>query len=381
MMARRGRKSARLSSGVRPHSMSLPPEIFQQIADAICRPIGSFAFEYESPDAFLDNKKGGIILEIPSGGHYFRLDRTEERLLRFFHSSPGTGTRVATIDLNELPPFNRAFLAFTWSPEETNFHCGPRGLDVGLLHATGSPSPISFRLGDDGSVFQIGDAGVQVMGVRVRRNGSLILAPTAIETWNSTIKAIDLLWTGQSDQGFLFEVLQTNSSLAMLVTGLESYASTRLLEIEKEGIPPEAKKLFDAFSSRLVRQSGQYEELQEKAAKTGQSILCSVLDNVKINFQDFDNLKRAFNATYGIKIGDIGIDSNSIAELRRFIGYRHRIVHVSPLLGMLNESDVPPADPVFANRELSTRAIKIFSLVVDTLHKATTALRPPDTAV
>lgn len=363
------------------HSMSLPPVIFRQIVDAICRSIGTIEFVYSSSDAFLDNQKAGIIFEIPSGGHYFRLDRTKERVLRFFHSSPGTGTRVAAIDLNGLPSFDKAFLAFTWSPEETNFHCGPHGVDVGLLHATGSPSPVSFRIGNDGSVFQLGDTGVQVMGTRVRRGGSLVLAPTAIEIWNITIQAIDLLWTGRSDQGFLFEMLQTNSSLAMLVAGLESYASSRFIEIEKEGITPQANALFDAFSSKLVRQSGQLEDLKAKAAQTNQSFLAAVLDNVKINFQDFDSLKRAFNATYGIKIGNIGIDSNSISELRRFIGYRHRIVHVSPLLGILNESDVPPAEPVFANRALSTQATKVFCLVVDKLHKATVALRSSDAAV
>ena len=44
-----------------------------------------------------------------------------ERVLRFFHSSPGTGTRVASIPLGTLPDFEKAFLAFSWSSEEVIF--------------------------------------------------------------------------------------------------------------------------------------------------------------------------------------------------------------------------------------------------------------------
>lgn len=358
--------------------MPISPDVLRQIADKICRPVGTVAFEYSSPDAFLDNGHSGVLLEIPSGGHYFRLDRTADRMLRFYHSSPGTGTRVATIDLSSMPAFERAFLAFVWSPEETRFHCGPRGIDTQLLQAIGTASPVSFRIGRDGSIFQFGDVGVQVSGVRVRRGGALVLSPTAIEVWQNTVQAVELLWTGQSDKGFMFEVLQATSSLSMLVTGLESYGKTRLQEIEEEGITADASALFGAFSSRAVRESGRFAEIEECAAKSGKSLLEITMDSLPINFQDFDNLKRAFRAAYGVKIGEIGLTSEAIVEVRNFIKYRHRLVHVSPLLAMLNDDKVPPDEPVFANRALADRAVIAFQSVVDCLHKASTSLARGD---
>ena len=359
-------------------TMPIPPDLFRQIVEAICRPVGTVTFEYSSPEAFLDNGKSGIILEIPSGGHYFRLDRTEERVLRFYHSSPGTGTRVATIDLAGLPAFEKAFLAFVWSPDEIRFHCGPRGIEVPLLEALGVPSPVSFRLGQDGSVFQIGGEGIQVSGVRVRHEGALVLSPTAIEVWRSTVEAVELLWTGKSDKGFMFEVLQATSSLAMLVTGLENYAKTRLQEIEKEGIAPDSSRLFNAFTSRAIRKSARFQEIEASAVQAGQGIFCAILDSLAINFQDFDNLKRAFRTSYGIRIGEIGTSSTMIVELRQLIKYRHRVVHVSPLLAMLNDDQVPPAEPVFANRALANRAVEVFQDIINHLHKASTSLMRKD---
>src|SRR3989304_7243449 len=117
--------------------MDITSELTRQIGEAICRPVGSVTFEYSSDEAFRANSRAGVLIEIPSGRHFFRLDRTADRVLRFFHSSPGTGTRVASIPLGTLPNFDRAFLAFTWSPEGVHFYCGPKGIQSELLSAKG----------------------------------------------------------------------------------------------------------------------------------------------------------------------------------------------------------------------------------------------------
>lgn len=357
--------------------MPLPTDLVRQIGEAICMPVGTVTFDYSSPEAFKKNSLSGILFEIPSDGHFFRVDRTSDRVLRFFHSSPGTGTRVASIPLGSLPDFEKAFLAFSWSPEEVMFHCGPRGIKSTLLTARAVSSSISFRLGPDGQVFQIGDDGVQVMGVRVRQNGQPVLAPTAIEAWQNTIKAIELLRTGKSEEGFIFEVVQTSAILSMLVTGLESYAKTRLLEVESEGINADWRALFYAFASKAERESSRLAEIEEKSTAANKTILTGVVNALKINFQNYEDLKRAYRATFGIKLGEVGIDSQTLSKLQDFIRYRHRVVHVSPLLGVLNQDKVPPAEPVFANRQLSEDAEVCFQSVIEALHRATLSLRPP----
>jgi len=182
---------------------NLPPHLFKQIQEAIGRPEGTFTFHYQSPDLFNKHKSGGVILEIPSGQHLFRLDRDNNLHINFFHSSPGTGTRVATIDLNELPSADSVFMAFSWTPEEIKLHIGPDVPGAELISTVGIPSKKQFRVGNDGSVFQIGDQGVEVMGINVYQEGKPLLQPTAKDAWNETIKAIDILVTGQSSEGYL----------------------------------------------------------------------------------------------------------------------------------------------------------------------------------
>lgn len=356
--------------------MSVPPNLLAQIAEAICRPEGSFSFKYSSSDGFRVGAPGGVIVEIPAGGHYFKLERTQDRRLNFYHSSPATGTRLASIDLTDVPTFQRAFLAFGWTPEEVRLQCGPLDLSIGMLTAVGTSSPVSIRVATDGSIFNLGSDEVQVMGVRVQRGQDVLLAPTARDVWDSTLQAVKVLWTGSSDQGFLFEVLQSTTTLSMLVTGLESYGKARLLEIESEGIRADPVALFGAFCSKAERESARFTELQAQAAEASASLLAVVLDSIRINFQNFDDLKRAFRTAYGVKIGETELDSHEIDAVRRFIRYRHRVVHVSPLMAFLNQDRAPPEEPVFANRALADQAVEAFSRLVHALHKATTALRP-----
>lgn len=283
---------------------------------------------------------------------------------------------MASLDLAGFPPFEQAFLAFVWSPTEVRFHCAPRGLDVGMLTATGTESPVAFRVASDGSVVQLGDQGVRVMGVRVQQGGQTLIAPTAIEVWQSTLQAVEVLWTGKSDQGFIFETLQATTTLSMLVTGLENYGKTRLLEVETEGITPDAEAVFTTFASKAERESSRLAELRAEAASRGKTALVVVVENARINFQNYEDLKFAFRAAYGIKLANLGVASEALAEFKRLIGYRHRVVHVSPLLALLNQDRVPPEEPVFANRELANRAVEVFHTVVHALHTATLGLCP-----
>jgi hypothetical protein len=91
---------------------------------------------------------------------------------------------------------------------------------------------------------------------------------------------------------------------------------------------------------------------------------------------NYDNLKRAFSGAYGLSLSNIGLTSTRVARLKTFIKYRHVIVHVSPMIGMLNGSNVPPDPPEFANDTLATEAISCFDEFVDALHRASLSLRP-----
>lgn len=344
---------------------NIPLEIFEQIREAIKIPTGSFVFEYYSKDLMDQAHSGGIIFEIASGAHVFRLERNTDFLLNFHHSSTGTGTRIATIDLKSVPQCEQAFISFTWSPDEINLYFGPRIKEGKLFTAKGEPCKFELRVGEDGSIYQIGDVSVDVMNVSIFQGGKQILSPTAINSWSDTKKALEILETGESKEGYVFESIVSNITISMLVTGFEAYTKKRAIELEKEGIKPDTTAFFANSEEEKL-------ELYNKEAKEENLTLLQYLAKKRIiNFQSYEQCKRAFNKIYGIKFGDIGCDSNTLNKLQEFINFRHRIIHVSALTGILNQSKVPPEEPVFSNKVLSEEAIGIFDLFINKLHEAT----------
>ena len=83
----------------------------------------------------------------------------------------------------------------------------------------------------------------------------------------------------------------------------------------------------------------------------------------------------AYNKGYKIRFSELGLSTDLLEDIKRFINYRHKIIHVSPSIGMLNQEEVPPAKPVFPNKETVQKAEKCFVEFIDKLHKATLKLR------
>ena len=357
---------------------NIPSDLYRQIQEVICRPEGTVTFKYTCKELFDPDIGKGILIDIPSGEHLFRIERDENLMLHFFHSAPGTGTRVASIDLKKVQPSETVFLAFTWSPEEINFHFGPQTRGAKLISAKGSLSKKQLRIGKDGSIYEIGGPGIEVMGTYVYKGGKTVLQPTAIDAWKETIKATEILGTGKSDQGYIFETTVTNLTLAILVTGFEAFTKKRFLEIEQEGIRPDIDAVVNSFFSRQERDAGIAEILKSEANDGKKTVLQLIVERNSINFQNYQKCKLAYNKAYEIKFGDLGIKSSTLEKIKKFILYRHRIIHVSALLGMLNQPEVPPDEPVFPKKELRVDAIREFNDFIGKLHDATLKLRRKD---
>ena len=71
---------------------NIPPDIYKQIQEAICRPEGTVSFKYTCKELYDPAVGRSILVEIPSREHLFRIERDEDLMLHFLHSSPGTGT-------------------------------------------------------------------------------------------------------------------------------------------------------------------------------------------------------------------------------------------------------------------------------------------------
>lgn len=358
--------------------MNVPDEIREQIREKIRRPRGTLTFNYTSRDLFNPEIAGGRLFEITSGSHLFRIERDDKMTLSFYHSSPGTGTRVASIDLNEVKPAKTLFMAFTWGPSGITLNIGPR-IEGGELHRVeGEPSEKQYRVGLDGSVYELGNKGVHVMGARIYRGGKAVITPTALEAWKEVLHGVEVLNEIDTDENYLREVVISNSILMMLVTGLENYGKKRFVELEREGIRPNHDGLIGSiFSNRQIK-NNLPDFLREEAAEQGITFIDYLVSDRRINFQNYNQTKRVYKATYDIRFGDIEVSSQDLERLQILITYRHKIVHISPLITMLNQEELASKEPEFSNKELATDSIHLFKEFIDGFHKLTLTLDRED---
>jgi hypothetical protein len=357
----------------------VPAEEAKKIAQAMQRPEGTVTYWGNYPELLKTTAKAGVLLRVVVGQLVFLLERDDSMILRFLQSSPSVGTREATIDLKLFEQggaSDRFFFALTWSPTETRVNIGPKE-KAKLLEGVGKPAVFSLQVAENGDVVRIGDAGVSVAGVRMYSDGKLNVSPTAIKLWQDTRLAAETLLTGESEVGYLFETVTANAVFSTLVTGFEGYCQQRFIELEAEGIPADFEALVQKFLSQEEKDKfdrGEQLALEVDALARDKSRHRVLAD--RINFQSYEDSKRAFSRGYGIRFGELAsISSQDLEDLQKIIRYRHRIIHVSPLLGLLNQPEVPREQPFFANKSTAEPAIKTFDAFIAALHATTLELR------
>ncbi len=317
---------------------------------------------------------------IPIGSHVVHFVCTNRSSLQFYHSSPGTGTRVAEIDLENVFLGDEVAVFLGWSPEEVRLDFSVVERE-GTISALGVKSRTQHRVGKDGNVYAID--GVDANGEpletshhRVYKYDQLIIEPSAIEFWADSTIAAKLLLDRELEKGSLHEVAVTNSILSIMVTGFESYTKRRFLELEGEGIRADMKALTDRFFSTRERKKGLVRDFYEEAKEEGKSALVHLIDKDRINFQSYDDCKRAYGKAYNLSFGnDIGLDSKVFTPLKEYIRYRHQVIHVSPLIPILESPD-KSKELVRPTKELALEAANCFNTFIEHLHQATLKLRP-----
>ena len=169
---------------------------------------------------------------------------------------------------------------------------------------------------------------------------------------------------------FLFESTCAQAGVVLLVSTLEAYFKKRFKELEKEGWNPNLEKLYRKLFKRKHLEN-RIKEIEEKAKTQGKTII-EVLTERTINFQNLDELSRAYKSCYGIKLSNIFKEKpHLIKETRKIINYRHKIIHSGRDTTILNLEKLPAEPPEFANSQLLNKAIKIITEFVHSFHAAT----------
>lgn len=334
------------------------------------RPEGTLIFTFESED-LLDHLKHVEILRVISGKQFFLIEKDSSFNLIFYHSSPGTDTRKAEVNILELSKTTALKISITWSTTEIALYVGNARVKEPPIYTKGKPSQRKFRVTDDGNVFELNGAS----SVSVYVEGKPVLQTTAIESWHETIDSIKIFESFDIGNDFNKENIITNLTISMLTTGFETYCKRRFIEICDEGIQADEDGLIQMSYSESEIKNGIKSNLEAEAGKNGFHLTSYLVSIGRINFQNYNHSKKAYRKAYGLQFSNLGLNSEVIRRIKQYLAYRHKIIHISPKISLLNPEQVPPEEPVFAKKELALKAIDDFSNFVESLHTKSLKLR------
>ncbi len=351
---------------------------FHDVIKSMQRPQGSFSSTLtieKTAEVFNKKISAVVVLKETAGQQLFLLERNEEMIFTFYHFSPGTGTREASLNINKISLCPELMIVISWTPSEILLLVTPSDKKGGGITTAGKRSDKNLRVGTDGKIYHLGDKRKRKM-LHVTVKGELVIQPTAIEVWEETLLALDALTTGESTEGELYESAISNMSIVMLVTGFESYAKKRFLEIEAEGIIPNEKKVIKRFYTSWQKTEDYIQKKYIEANKKSISLVHLMVLDRNINFQEFDKCKQVFNLAYNIQFYHLGLKDSLLEELKIFFNYRHKIIHVHPAAGILNPEKAGIEKPIYSNKELIKKAKSIFDEFIQKLHQKTLELVP-----
>lgn len=309
------------------------------------------------PSKLLLNARQQVLLNITDYPHHAQLTINKCSQLVYKHTIPSTMTRIVKIELKDIPfDWKETFISLTWRKEDLRITLQPQGkVEPFYINSDNERSSQQVKVTSDGHVFNIGEGS---SGFYMHQEGTYKSKPFALEHWEETEKYIRILLTGKSESGYMFESALCNLLLVSLVTGLETYLKTRFIELYQEGLELNTQLLVKNFSKKEEREDDAQKLISDDA----------LIEYVKkINFQNYKHIKQAFNS-FGIPLHQ-SINNNLISKVKTLVGYRHKIIHFSISLSMLNIDDYG-AEPVFPSKEFIENSIKDFNDFITQLHSA-----------
>jgi hypothetical protein len=213
---------------------------------------------------------------------------------------------------------------------------------------------------------------LEVFGFTIIQEGKKIVIPPAMDHWKSSRTVKEILWMGNVENYGMFNMVQGNLAIIILVTGFENYCKMRFFELEKNGIIPDVDAILRLYFSKKDIDDNIKSIIEQRAQKNQISLIQQLSTERRLNFQNYTECSKAFFQGYGIKFDELGgITSQDIHEIKKMINYRHRLIHVNPLITMLNELNIPPETPIFISKDLADKTENLFDKFITSLHTKT----------
>ncbi len=200
----------------------------------------------------------------------------------------------------------------------------------------------------------------------------------ALSAWEAAAAAARLLldhMRGHVDERSLLRIILANQTLAVVVSGYEAYCERRFGELILAGCAID----YDRMDRKLVPQAKQGDDAGIEWRDTARTpaFARQIIRRYRINFQDYENGKRAYTAAFGIRFGDLGLPPGDLEAVQVYLRCRHRIIHVSPML----ETLIAPADNageiVIAGVATAKAALATFDRFIRALHQRTLDMEKP----
>lgn len=322
---------------------------------------GTVSF-YISHEQLFDGDSTFNIISQRAGEQVFLLRVTEEKELHFYHYTPSFSTRRATLDLKKLSLSDMYFICFIWSPNSIILNVGdyPK-YSQGQLYTEEGKRTYSILRAYEDHLFFFPETSTDIFaGFRFVDNSKVGLESSAIDGFlelrHTALKILNHIIQFDSTIEYDTRIILLNQVLVMLVSSFEVYCKKRIKELELENGAPNIKLYLS--------------QLKRKIKEDQLDIVCinQVNKYCKPNYQNIDDVKLMFLSLYEINIEELfGLDLESFKVL---IKYRHRIIHASPSISILNELEASQENKMITT-ELVDTYIKFLDKYINKLHLKT----------
>lgn len=307
-----------------------------------------------------------LILKEYKNKTIFVLDRILENwkdILRFIQSNPNYKTKICKLDITNFKDKDNFIVIMTWD-SKNNLYFWTDSEDLIKTESIENEN-LNFRVWNDWWVYQIWDENVMVKDFNINIWWNTILEASAIEKYEMQKERINQLFqNSQIKKDYLFETTIYQQILVMLVTWIEVYWKTRFIELLDE----KSVNDNDIINTFVFKKHKDYINELNNLDNWKQKIL-KILDDKRINFQNFEDFKSAFNKWFWINTWSF----DNLEKIKEIFQIRHKIIHTKNDMTILNQYEMNKKweQPKFLNNDFVKEMIKIVDNFINDFHKMT----------
>ena len=354
------------------YSLSANPVPVEEVKNVLRKPTGSIIFSGVKQDfaPYISNKF--TILDMVAGAHLFRLIKDENNILKFIHSCPSHETRYTEMSFNKFVNKDQIYIRLVWEQNNIKIQVSIDAQFNSFEEAIGKDA--QFELYKDLSGEDVcWEKHSSIHYVSVKSGKSILFQPPAIQAWRSIVFSVKLLFEKASlDNNYFLKLITCNAGITLLVTGLESYTKNRFIELEREGVNFDFEKVCGAFIPSYVIATGEKERILTNSEQQSISVPTIICSRKYINFQSYEDCKKAFRKAYNLSFGkDLTIKNKQLELLQDLILHRHKVIHAFHMEDKIVTNKSKRPGILWANDTSYDIILNTFNDFIIDLHRAT----------